>query len=184
MQLNGLSPEKLGRLFPVIVTDANPKWPNLFAKEKKLLENHLETMNVFRITHIGSTAIPNLKAKPTIDILLEIKETTETYGIIHVLGHIGYHHIPRPDNPPPHMMFVKGYTQAGFRGQAFHIHVRYPGDWDEPYFRDYLIQHPEEARKYEHLKLLLSQKFRNDREAYTDAKTKFIKRINRLARME
>lgn len=32
------------------------------------------------------------------------------------------------------MMFMKGYTPQGFRGQAYHLHVRYAGDWDEPIF--------------------------------------------------
>jgi GrpB-like predicted nucleotidyltransferase (UPF0157 family) len=41
------------------------------------------------------------------------------------------------------MMFMKGYTSKGFEGQVFHVHVRYRGDWDELYFRDYLINHPE-----------------------------------------
>lgn len=80
------------------------------------------------------------------------------------------------------MMFVKGYTEEGFKGQVFHIHVRYKGDWDEIYFRDYLKSHPETAKKYGELKLKLVEKFRNDREKYTESKTNFIKKINKLAR--
>jgi len=37
------------------------------------------------------------------------------------------------------MMFMKGYTSEGFQGQEYHVHVRYSGDWDELYFRDYLV---------------------------------------------
>ena len=75
------------------------------------------------------------------------------------------------------MMFVKGYTKAGLKGQAFHIHVRHKGDWDEIYFRDYLIAHPEVARAYEELKINLVALFRNDREGYTGAKTDFVNRV-------
>ena len=80
------------------------------------------------------------------------------------------------------MMFVKGYTKAGFKGQAFHIHVRYKGDWDEIYFRDYLIAHPEVAREYEDLKIRLCSAFKNDREGYTEAKTDFVKMVTGSAR--
>ena len=45
------------------------------------------------------------------------------------------------ENSAPHIMFAKGYTPEGFAGQAFHVHVRYKGDWDEIYFRDYLLRH-------------------------------------------
>ena len=80
------------------------------------------------------------------------------------------------------MMFVKGYTSKGFRGQVFHLHVRYRGDWDEPYFCEYLREHPAEAVEYGRLKQELALRFRNDRDGYTDAKTKFIRRITALAR--
>jgi GrpB-like predicted nucleotidyltransferase (UPF0157 family) len=48
---------------------------------------------------------------------------------------------------------VKGYTKDGFKGQAYHIHVRYSGDWDELYFRDFLIQNPLVAKEYENIKI-------------------------------
>jgi len=82
------------------------------------------------------------------------------------------------------MMFMKGYTPQGFKGQAFHIHIRYRGDWDELYFRDYLLTHPEIAVEYGELKSELQKKYEHDRDAYTDAKTDFIKRITKLARAE
>ena len=43
----------------------------------------------------------------------------------------GYLYTPQPQNPPPGMMYMKGYTLRGFERQTYHLHVRYPGDWDE-----------------------------------------------------
>ena len=80
------------------------------------------------------------------------------------------------------MMFMKGYTLEGFKGQAFHLHVRYAGDWNELYFRDYLRVHPDTAKAYGKLKTELQKKFEHDRDAYTDAKTKFIEEITKQAR--
>jgi GrpB-like predicted nucleotidyltransferase (UPF0157 family) len=82
------------------------------------------------------------------------------------------------------MMFAKGYTLHGFKGQAYHVHVWYGGDWDELCFRDYLKAHPDIAREYGVLKVRLSETYRNDREGYTDKKTVFIKRITAKARKE
>jgi GrpB-like predicted nucleotidyltransferase (UPF0157 family) len=79
-------------------------------------------------------------------------------------------------------MFMKGYTAHGFEGQAFHIHVRYRGDWDELYFRDYLISHPEIADEYGKLKSALQKRYEHDRDGYTKAKTDFIKRITKVSR--
>lgn len=82
------------------------------------------------------------------------------------------------------MMFMKGYTLNGFEEKVFHLHVRYLGDWNELYFRDYLIQHPEVAKQYGKLKLELKDKFQHDRDAYTEAKADFIKKHTNLAREE
>ncbi len=184
MDLNKLSIEELGQLFPIILENSKPDWIFLFEREKQLIKDKLRRNRIIRIEHIGSTAIPNLISKPTIDILIEIKEKTKKRSIINIFEKLGYHYIPKPENPAPHMMFVKGYTEKGFEGQAYHVHIRYYGDWDELYFRDYLIKHPKIAIEYGNLKKELAKKYRNNREAYTDAKTDFVKRISDKARKE
>ncbi len=88
----------------------------------------------------------------------------------------------KPDNPAPHMMFIKGYTPRGFKGQAFHVHIRYPNDWDEVIFRDYLVTHPEVALVYGKLKIKLKNQFEPDRDAYTNGKTDFVKNVCKFAR--
>jgi GrpB-like predicted nucleotidyltransferase (UPF0157 family) len=181
-QLNQLTNNELGKLFPIIISEPDPNWKKLFMAEKKKIEKVLGSKEIVRLEHIGSTAIPGLKAKPSIDILLEITETAEHRVLIDGLGKLKYHFIPKPENPAPHMMFVKGYTKNGFEGQAFHVHVRYGGDWDELYFRDYLIQNPRVAKEYEKVKIKLSKEYKNDRDGYTEMKTGFIKRINKIAR--
>lgn len=80
------------------------------------------------------------------------------------------------------MMFMKGYTPEGFKGQAFHLHVRYSGDWDELYFRDYLLSHPDTTQAYGELKVKLQKEHEHDRDGYTDAKTGFIREITNRAK--
>ncbi|MDD6209778.1 MAG: GrpB family protein [Bacteroidales bacterium] len=174
--------EELWQLFPIILSKYNPLWPEQFKKEKTAIEKAIGKKNITRINHIGSTAIPGLIAKPTIDILLEIKTGTNLDKLIDSIDKTGYIHTPQPQKPAPHIMFMKGYTPQGFKKQVFHLHLRYPGDWDELYFRDYLISHPETAEEYGKLKCKLAPVFRNNRDGYTEAKGKFIKKINKLAK--
>jgi GrpB-like predicted nucleotidyltransferase (UPF0157 family) len=180
--LSEMSNEELWQLFPIIITEHNNKWKELFLSEKKLIEELIGKNKIVRINHIGSTAVPNLLAKPTIDILVEIKDNTDIPSLIKSLESIDYIYSPQPQKPPPHMMFLKGYTPEGFKGQVFHIHVRYYGDWDEIYFRDYLINHPDVAKEYGNLKLDLKEKYEHDRDGYTQAKTDFIKQVTNIAR--
>ena len=94
----------------------------------------------------------------------------------------GYLYTPQPQNPPPGMMYMKGYTLRGFEGQTYHLHVRYPGDWDELYFRDYLCINAEAAARYAALKLRLRRLYEHDRDAYTAAKGGFIRECTARAR--
>lgn len=179
--LSEMTNEELWALFPVILTPHDPQWGKRYETEKERLTRSLG-MQIAGIRHIGSTAVEGLIAKPTIDILLEVHPEAEKEKLIRRMEAMGYIYSARSDNPPPHRLFMKGYTQEGFRGQTFHVHVRYEGDWDEPYFCRYLQDHPEKAREYGLLKEHLQKQYTHDRDAYTDAKGDFIRETTRLAR--
>ena len=156
-QLTEMSDEELGTLFPIILTEHKKDWAKLYDQEERILYDTIGK-NIYRIGHIGSTAVEQLIAKPTIDILLEINGETNTNELIKSLESIGYIYSPQPQKPAPHMMFMKGYTLQGFQGQAYHIHVRYVGHWDEPVFCHYLQTHPDVAHDYGELKKKLKEK--------------------------
>jgi len=180
--LNKMTTDELGQLFPIILVDYNPDWPKIASIELKNIIKIVGKDNVSRIEHIGSTAVPGLCAKPTIDYLLEILDITNCDLLIKQLQKIGYQFIQKPENPPPYMMFAKGYSESGITGQTFHIHVRYPGDWDEIVFRDYLLKNQSVIADYARLKRKLANEFKNDREKYTDSKATFIKKAIVTAR--
>ncbi|OGO17339.1 MAG: hypothetical protein A2Z15_01280 [Chloroflexi bacterium RBG_16_50_11] len=182
--LDEMTDAERSQLFPIILSEHKPVWKKNYRKERVVIEQAVGTRDVVRISHIGSTAVTGLIAKPTIDILIEIKDDTDTTSVISNMQQGGYRYLEQPDNPPPHMMFIKGYTPEGFKGQVFHVHIRCSGDWDEIYFKDYLLTHPEIAEEYGRLKLELKQKHEYDRDVYTNDKTDFIKRICGLARAE
>lgn len=176
--------DQLGQLFPIILHDHSPTWSSLYQSERNLILSNFPKSDIIQIDHIGSTAIPGIKAKPTIDILLQVADHVDIDTIKKIFISLDYHINERPDNPPPHLTFVKGYTPHGFIGQTYHVHIRYKGDWDEIRFKEYLINHEESAKEYETLKLNLADKYRNDREGFTNAKTDFIEKINILTRKE
>ncbi len=108
-ELDSLSTEELGKLFPVIIAEPNLEWEELFEIEKIEIYRILGKEVAIRIEHFGSTAIPNIRGKPTIDILVEIPEGKKIKdGIIQRMKSEGYHYILRNDCPPPYIMFVKG----------------------------------------------------------------------------
>jgi GrpB-like predicted nucleotidyltransferase (UPF0157 family)/GNAT superfamily N-acetyltransferase len=176
--------ERQARIYPIILSEYNFAWPEWYAEEKLNLERLIGIENIARISHFGSTSVPGLTAKPTVDILLEIKEDADTSKLIESLSSPDYICLNPPDmpTPPPHLMFLKGYLPDGFAEKVYHIHVRYHGDWDELYFRDYLIAHPETAAEYAELKVKLHKNLEHDRDGYTYAKTAFIREVTQKAK--
>jgi GrpB-like predicted nucleotidyltransferase (UPF0157 family) len=181
-ELNDMTAEELGKLFPVELCCYDPAWADLFEAEKNKITNAVGAIRIHGIHHIGSTAIPGIPAKPVIDILIEIQKNTDLNSLKASIQDLGYYFSPQPQKPAPHMMFMKGYSKSGYAGQAFHIHIRHPEDRDELFFRDYLIAHPDTARKYGNLKRRLQAEFEFDREGYTEAKTEFVRHYTRLAK--
>ena len=172
--------ERLGRLYPIMLEEHNPNWKVCYEEEKIFLREVFGD-KILRISHIGSTAVTGLMAKPTVDILLEIKENIDLSAITEVMIDNDY-----IVNTPPKdiVVYLKGYGPQGFIGQAFHIHVRHFGDYGELYFRDYLNAHCDVAKEYEELKQKLKNEFEFDRDGYTAAKGKFIENITALAKVE
>ena len=91
--LNQLTTDELGQLFPVILVDYNPEWPGLASIESGNIKEAVGKEFISRIEHIGSTAVPGLCAKPTIDFLLEILDITICDLLIKQLYKIDYHYI-------------------------------------------------------------------------------------------
>jgi GrpB-like predicted nucleotidyltransferase (UPF0157 family) len=155
-------------------------WKTIFEEEKEQILRILGRDIVLRIEHFGSTAIPNIKAKPYIDIIIEIpRDLLFDEGIIEKLREIGYtfFKVPERDGIDAYMSFGKGYNLEGKTEQIYHIHMCPTENimWDQIAFRDYLRSNEKRAAAYEKLKLKLALEFKNDRGAYVLGKTEFIK---------
>lgn len=165
--------EELWELFPITLVPHNPDWASWACDE---IHNLTRLLGKYApvITHIGSTAIPGIVAKPIIDLLLEVDTRSDWNEIKAILEQNQYICMSQTDG---RMSFNKGYTVDGYADKVFHLHIHNMGDNDEIMFRDYLIDHPGVAKEYEQLKLSLLPTYRNNRDGYTAAKTDFVRRI-------
>ena len=181
--LNQLTKEEIAQLFPVVLTPYDTRWPELFELDKCIILETLEN-TALRIEHFGSTAIPGLTAKDTIDLLIEIPEDESLHAdIIEKMKPLGYEFMWQTDANPPYMVFAKGYNTAK-KEQTYHIHMS-PGNhslWDRLYFRDYLRENRDYATAYETLKIELAKQYELDRVGYRVAKTEFVTRITAQAK--
>lgn len=169
----------------VEIAPYDPRWPGLFAREKAHLLAVLSGDVVRRIEHFGSTAVPNLAAKPIVDMLVEVSALDAVKArVVPVLESEGYDYIWRPtsgdDVPPWYAWFIKR-DSAGVRTHHIHmVEADFP-QWESLAFRDYLRAHPGAGAEYAALKRRLASEFPNDRTAYTEGKSKFIARITARA---
>ncbi len=177
MNLEELSLEKLWELFPITFTDYSENFKIAYLQEEKNLKSLIGNY-IKRISHIGSTSIKNIKTKPIIDILIEVE--LENKGIIKDIL-LNNNYILMSENIDK-ISFNKGYTINGYDDNVFHIHIKKYQDCDELYFRDYLNDNIHKAKEYEKLKLELYDKYKPNRDLYTDGKKEFVTKIVKLAK--
>jgi len=157
---------------PVIVVPYDSVWPSTFLELRITLTEALGDV-ALDIVHVGSTAVPGLAAKPIIDMIAIIESDARLSAAIERLVRIGYEfegdlgvagrYAFRP--PPPydvhhHHLYVCAQDNRALREQIA--------------FRNYLRSHPQAAEAYASLKRAAAAAHRNDRTAYTNAKTSFV----------
>ena len=178
--LSEMTLDELWQLFPIVLSEHNPEWFVWYDEEKENLLGLLGTL-IERIDHIGSTSIPGLLSKPTVDILVQTTNDANTEHIKAMLLSDGWRLMAENNNA---LDFNKGYTPDGFADRVFHLHVRPAGEHDEIYFRDYIATHPDAAAQYAVLKRSLFPEYKHNRDGYTEAKGEFIKETMKKARDE
>lgn len=177
--LSQLTLEELWQLFPIFLVEHNPAWQGQYEAMADELSGLLSGFEVARISHIGSTAVDGIMAKDIVDILVELPGRANMEAAASKLEQAGFTVMSSEGG---RISLNRGYTPDGFADEVFHVHLRYAGDNDELYFRDFLNEHPEVAREYEALKLALWKRYEHNRNAYTEAKTDFIASITACAK--
>ncbi|MGB8455272.1 MAG: GrpB family protein [Anaerocolumna sp.] len=193
-KISELSIDEFKKTFPIILKEHNPSYKDWYESEKQNILNALNSQDIARINHIGSSAVEGLIAKPTIDILLEIGGCCNVTKLIEDLKTIGYGtEIFTRNDDPMRLLLGKGYSSDGYEERVYHLHVRYLGDWDELYFRDFLIEHPAVSTEYGKLKLNIINNIEKGiiervpngiLNGYSQAKLAFVKKYPNTAKQE
>jgi GrpB-like predicted nucleotidyltransferase (UPF0157 family) len=159
---------------PVEIVDYDAAWPESFRAERAMLEAVLKPWLAGAIEHVGSTAIAGMPAKPVIDIMAAVSDLVISRPAIEAVSKLGYVYFPyRTD-----IMHWFCKPSAAFR--THHLHLVPVGSrrWEECLaFRDAIRKDPALAKEYAALKIRLAMEFRFDREAYTEGKTPFVRRV-------
>jgi GrpB-like predicted nucleotidyltransferase (UPF0157 family) len=159
---------------PVEIVPYDASWPDLFEVERAALRLVLSPWLAGPIEHVGSTAVPGLSAKPVIDVMAAVADLEVSHAARDALAPLGYHYAPYRDD----VMHWFCKPSASFRTHHLHL-VPFQSDlWVERLaFRDVLRTAPAIAAEYAALKRQLASRYRDDRDAYTEAKAPFVQRV-------
>lgn len=191
-KVSELSMDEFKKTFPIILKEHNANYKDWYESEKKNILNAVKAQDVVRINHIGSSAIEGLMAKPTIDILLEIDGCCNVTKLVDDLKVIGYgNEIYMRNEDPMRLLLGKGYSIDGYAEKVYHLHVRYLGNWDELYFRDFLLENPDVSTEYGKLKQnilkdieegIIERMPNGVPNGYSEAKLAFVRKYSNMAK--
>lgn len=162
----------------IVVVPYDPGWRERYAKAARRLRQLLGG-ELLAVHHVGSTAVPGLVAKPTIDLLLEVQDLAALDARDDAMRAAGYE--------------PKG--EHGLEGRRYYVrgtednHLEHVHAWQAGHpqvarhlaFRDYMRARPEACRAYARLKLALAEQHGDDPAAYTAGKAAFVEELLPLA---
>lgn len=150
-----------------------PLWAELFQQEAGRIRAALGA-HLLGLEHIGSTAIPGIRAKPILDMMAGIPRLEDALSHKAALEALGYMHASQ---------IVIERDVVFTCGASAWTHILHVVEYGSKQwfcnlrFRDRLRAEPQLAEEYEQLKIHLSREFSNNRTEYTKAKASFIQGV-------
>jgi GrpB-like predicted nucleotidyltransferase (UPF0157 family) len=157
---------------PIIVSDYDPRWPELFEREATRIRSILGD-RVKLLEHAGSTSVPDLPAKPIIDMILALPDSSDEATYVPEMELAGYVLRIREPDLFEHRVFKGPDTDIN-------LHVFTVGctEIDQMLrFRDWLRAHPEDRDLYAAKKRELAKQDWKFVQNYADAKTGVVHEI-------
>ena len=151
----------------------SPLWPATFEMEKRNLLRLLG--EAVLVEHIGSTAVPGLGGHPIIDVMVGTPDLAIVERRIPDLVADGYRYAPEFERAMPQRRYFTRVDGAPGRFQVSAVVLDSPFWKSRLAFRDTLRSDAALADKYWRLKQRLVARFPNDRAAYNDGKSEFIR---------
>ncbi len=169
------APQKLTA--PIEIVDYDPGWPGAYEMEAVRIRSTLGE-RVVRLEHAGSTAVPGLPAKPIIDIVLEVPDSSDEDAYVPAMEAAGYRLRGREPEWFEHRL-LKGPDRD------IHLHTFSAGCEEVDrmlLFRDWLRANTADRDLYVRTKRQLASQHWTYMQQYADAKTAIVKEI--MARAE
>lgn len=157
---------------PIVVDDYDPAWPERFRREAAKIRAALGEV-ARAVEHIGSTSVPGLAAKPIIDILLVVGDSSDEVSYVPALEEAGY-------TLRVHERDFHEHRMLRTAAKDVHVHVYSPDSPEiERYLllRDRLRNYDEERELYDRTKRELANESWPTMQHYSEAKTEVVEGI-------
>lgn len=171
----------------IFLSEPDEAWVTQYAAEERRICEALGPLPC-AVHHAGSTAVPGLPAKPVIDILLTVPDTSDEAAYVQPLEAAGYTFYLREPHWHQHRLFKSGtphlpYDEPRTRPRV-NLHV-FPDGCDEVHrmlvFRDWLTENEDDRILYAKTKRRLAADSWERVQDYADAKTDVVNGILRRA---
>lgn len=164
------------RIYHVESYDAN--WPKQFETDAKILKE-IFGHDAVAIEHIGSTSVPGMDGKSTIDMLILVDDLAAADRHSDEMQKAGYEYLTDYVMPDSRL-----FRQMKDNVLLSNIHVfkkDHPHVYEMLTLRDYLRSHPEEVKEYSDLKKYLYAQYPNDYAMYRKLKDAYMERLKARA---
>lgn len=160
----------------VVLNPFSSKWAQAYLMEENRLSRALNH-STFKFFHIGSTSIPEMAAKPILDILLTVPSLEILDETQNKFESLGYEY--KGEYGIAGRRYCVLYSSEKTKGYV-HLHAfleKSPEAETHLLFRDFLRARPEVAKEYKKMKLRFVNEMNLSRETYSESKGPFIKKI-------
>jgi GrpB-like predicted nucleotidyltransferase (UPF0157 family) len=156
------------------IGDYDPQWPALFEAERLRIQEKLGHF-VREIHHVGSTAVPGMKAKPEIDLLIVVNSISDIDAINSGMAELGYD--VRGECGIEGRHYYSKNTQSARTHKAHVCELSHSNVARQIAFRDYMRDHPKDAQEYAVLKMRLAKSNSKGMAEYLEGKQNYVEGI-------
>lgn len=157
-------PQRADRL--VVLHEPDPSWSVEASRQIGRVQDILGE-SALRVEHVGSTSVPGLAAKPVLDLVVAVPDSTDEAAYVPMLESIGYRfHLREPE------WFEHRLLKLDAPAVNLHVFSSGCAEIDEMVaFRDHLRSNPADRQRYEAEKRRLAAKDWPVVQDYADAKS-------------